>query len=237
MKEILKNNSHNTFIKPILTDDNSITYFNEKYQETYHSKTGAVEEALKKFVEPTNIKNLAMSGQFSILDVCFGLGYNTAVAIDIALKENPKCKIEVIALENDITILDEINKINPEINSYLLIKQLVNNKDYELNVNNIKIKLLLGDARKTIKKINPDILSPQKKFDVCFLDPFSPKKCPELWEESFFSEIHKIMGRNSILATYSCARIVRDNLKKAGFIVKDGPVVGRRAPGTIGVLY
>ena len=41
------------------------------------------------------------------------------------------------------------------------------------------------------------------------------------------------MIKESILATYSCARIVRDNLKEAGFEVFDGPSVGRRAPSTI----
>ena len=41
------------------------------------------------------------------------------------------------------------------------------------------------------------------------------------------------MNKKGILTTYSCARQVRENLKKAGFIVKDGPCVGRRAPATI----
>ena len=92
----------------------------------------------------------------------------------------------------------------------------------------MKIKLLLGDARETIKQVT-------EKIDFVFLDPFSPKKCPELWTDEFFKDIYTIMRPGSKLATYSCARIVRDNLTKAGFSVSDGPIVGRRAPGTIGI--
>ena len=69
-----------------------------------------------------------------------------------------------------------------------------------------------------------------------FLDPFSPPKNPELWTESFFREVKKLMKPKAILATYSCARIVRDNLKKAGFIVKDGPIIGRRSPSTLAYI-
>ena len=88
------------------------------------------------------------------------------------------------------------------------------------------IKIILGDARETVKKLN-------EKFDVVFLDPFSPKKCTELWTEVFFSDVKKLMKKNGILATYSCARSVRDNLRKLVFVVEDGPCIGRKSPSTI----
>jgi tRNA U34 5-methylaminomethyl-2-thiouridine-forming methyltransferase MnmC len=43
------------------------------------------------------------------------------------------------------------------------------------------------------------------------------------------------MKKGGKLATYSCARVVRENLVAAGFSVSDGPCVGRRAPGTVAV--
>jgi tRNA U34 5-methylaminomethyl-2-thiouridine-forming methyltransferase MnmC len=219
-------------MKQIKTDDNSITYHNDEYDETYHSSSGAIEEAQKKFVDACNIREFVKDKySITILDVCFGLGYNTAVAIDNILKANPQCKINVIALENDMKILEEIGKINPDIKSYVLIKELIKKRsDNHFNLNNfpVKIKLLLGDARETIKQVT-------EKIDFVFLDPFSPKKCPELWTEEFFKDIYNIMKPGSKLATYSCARVVRDNLEKAMFNVTDGPIVGRRSPGTIGM--
>ena len=46
-------------MKKVTTNDNSVTFYNEKYSEHYHSTSGAEEEAIKKFVEPCNIEKLA----------------------------------------------------------------------------------------------------------------------------------------------------------------------------------
>lgn len=204
-------------MKKIITKDSSITYFNEKYQEHYHSTSGAEEEAIKKFVEPCSIKE---RDKVNILDICFGLGYNSAAALD-SFKGK---KISIIALENDIDIINEIQNINSNFKSFGIIKKAV--KDLEYNDNKISIKIILGDARQTIKNI-------KEKFGIIFLDPFSPKKCPELWTEEFFKDIKNLMSKNSILTTYSCATKVRNSLQLAGFKVKDGPCIGRRSPSTI----
>ena len=52
----------------------------------------------------------------------------------------------------------------------------------------------------------------------------------------FFKEIKRLMNPGAILTTYSCARIVRDNMKAVGLTVEDGPVLGRRGPATIATL-
>jgi tRNA U34 5-methylaminomethyl-2-thiouridine-forming methyltransferase MnmC len=70
-------------------------------------------------------------------------------------------------------------------------------------------------------------------FDFVFFDPFSPKKCPELWTEEVFGDVFRIMKFDGMLATYSCARKVRDAMKSVGFEVKDGPKVKRWAPSTL----
>jgi tRNA U34 5-methylaminomethyl-2-thiouridine-forming methyltransferase MnmC len=222
-----------------VTGDGSVTFISKKYDEAYHSLTGAREEAFKKYAEPCRIKELAKKGKISILDFCFGLGYNTAAAIDVALKENPDCKITIIALEIDEEILSQIDKLTPQIDHYDIIQKLSKQDGKvkeikeakginEKNKTNIHIKLLLGDARETI-----DLIS--EKFDAVFFDPFSPKKCPELWTEEIFAKVNKLMNKDAILATYSCAGEVRRNMKNAGFKVIDGPVVRRWSPGTLGI--
>lgn len=231
-------------MKYIITKDGSITFYSEEYKESYHSVSGAVEESLKKFVEPCKIKELAEKGSVKILDIGFGLGYNIAVALDVALMENRDCKIEIISFEKDVNIFREIEKLNPNIKNYNLIKELVknfignvknkdfNNKENKITYtkNYVKINLLIGNAIDTIKNIT-DI-----KFNAVFLDPFSPPKNPELWTASFFKDIKRLMEKDAILATYSCAGIARENLKKAGFDVKDGPIVGRKSPGTLAFI-
>lgn len=207
-------------MKKIITDDGSITYFNEKYEEHYHSVSGAEEEAVKKFAEPCSIKE---RDEVNILDICFGMGYNSAAALDCFKGR----KINIIALENDKNIINQIQNIDSNFSSYNIIKEAAKHLNYKDN--KIEIKIILGDARETIKQLN-------QKFDIIFLDPFSPKKCPELWTEEFFKDIKSITKEQAILATYSCASSVRNNLKAEGFIVKDGPIVGRKSPGTIACL-
>jgi tRNA U34 5-methylaminomethyl-2-thiouridine-forming methyltransferase MnmC len=170
-----------------------------------------LEEAQKKYIEPLGVKDNQI-----ILDICFGLGYNTLAAI-----ENAK-HLKIIALEKDPEVLEALQTL--EINEkYNIIKQVA--KDHYYKDENYEIKLILGPAEETIKQI-------KETFDIVFLDPFAPRNNPELWTEEFFKEIYSRMKKDAKLATYSCARKVRENLKAAGFKVIDGPNVGRRGPST-----
>jgi len=241
-------------MKQIITADGTETFLNEEVGESYHSYTGAVEEAFKKYAVPCKIKELAKShlrncvtGDLSsplpkdvpssvshpdkvkirILDICSGMFYNSAAALDVALEENPDCEIEIIGLENDLEIIKKIQEVNPPIKSYKIIKKINFNK-LEVIDKKIKINLLLGDARERIKELESD------SFDAVFLDPFSPKTAPEMWGVDFLKEIFRVIKEKKILATYTCARIVREKMKEAGFDYDDGPIVGRRGPGTIG---
>ena len=205
-------------MKKLITRDNSITLYSEKYKDYFHTKSGALEESFKKFVEPANLKIGA-----KILDIGFGLGYNSLAAI-YSVK-----KLRIIALEKDKEVLESIQQL--EVPDYLknhfnIIKKTAKNlccKD-----ENVDIRIIMGDAVETVKTLNGS-------FDAVFLDPFPPSKNPELWTEDFFKDVKRLMKKNSVLATYSYARIVRENLNNTGFLVKDGPIIGRRSPSTLAV--
>ncbi len=211
-------------MRRLTTADGSETFYNDEVGDVYHTKSGAVEEAFLKYVEPSEIAEIARRGRVRILDICFGLGYNACAAIDRALEVNPDCEIRIVGLENDDMILGKTMEVNPPLENYHIIKEVAEKKGYSNG--KIKIRLIMGDARDTIKNIDG-------MFDAVFLDPFSPAKQPDLWQEGFFMDIMRRMRKGAILATYSYARMVRENLKTAGFIVSDGPTVGRRSPSTL----
>lgn len=217
-------------MKKIITRDNSESFLNEEVGESYHSFTGGVEEALKKYAIPCKIRELAKRGKLKILDICFGMGYNSAMAVSEALEENPNCEIEVIGLEYDPEIIKKIQEVNPEIAFFIHYKKLTPEK-LEFKEGNVSVKVLLGDAREEIKKLGSN------HFDAVFFDPFSPKTAPEMWQVSFFKEVHRVMKITGILATYSCARMARENMLTAGFLWDDGPILGRRGPGTIATKW
>jgi tRNA U34 5-methylaminomethyl-2-thiouridine-forming methyltransferase MnmC len=214
------------------TDDGSPTLYSIEYDEYYHSKSGAVEETIEKYVKPCKIGELAKKGKVRLLDVGFGLGYNVIAAIDIATEANKNCEVEIISLEKDEKILKKLIHLNPPLKHYWIIKKLEydpRNKAYYYEDKNIYLKIKIGDACQTIKTLN-------KKFDAVFLAPFSPGKNPELWTIEFLSDIAKVMKKEAILSTYSYARKVRENLAASGFVVFDGPVAGRRSPCTLAKL-
>ncbi|MCK5107316.1 MAG: hypothetical protein KAQ83_01190 [Nanoarchaeota archaeon] len=196
-------------MKKVETGDGTITLFSEEYDQPFHSRSGALEESEKKYIVPCKVKEGDL-----ILDVGFGLGFNVAAALEK--------KAKVISLEKDETLFKEIQELDLPLDSYQLVKDVANGLEDE------RLKILVGDARDTIKTIN-------EKFDAVFHDPFSPPTNPELWTEEFFLEVKKRMKKGAILATYSYARVTRDNLKKAGFKVIDGPIVGRRSPSTLAI--
>jgi tRNA U34 5-methylaminomethyl-2-thiouridine-forming methyltransferase MnmC len=218
-------------MRQIVTSDGSVTFRDEKTGDIYHSLTGAATESLEKFARPAGLGPLAVSGRIRILDICFGLGYNSAAALDMIHESSPACTVEIVGLENDPEILSHVEGVETGFKSYHLIRECVArlvDGSADLDMGTTRIKIMIGDARATVKTLQPS-------FDAVFLDPFSPKKDPALWQMDFLADVRKIMAPGARLTTYSCARMVRDNLRRAGFRVFDGPSIGRRSPATVAV--
>lgn len=229
----------------IKTNDGSLTFYNVEFDDIYHSKSGAKEEAMEKFGRPA-FEYIKKTGkrEVKILDICFGLGYNSCSIIDLIKENNYECNISITAIEKDIKIIEKIKDLSPNFKNYNLIKKAVSES---VNEKDVCIKLLIKDAPDAIDSINAlgvigsidsikDFESIDEKYDIVFHDPFAPKKHPELWTNEFFCKVSSCMKKGGRLYTYSCAKSVRDALKSAGFSIENGPKVGRRAPSTIAIL-
>jgi len=214
-------------LRKIITSDGSETFHDDEMDEGYHSMAGAAKEALRKFSGPCLIQDIAKHGHITLLDICFGLGYNTAAAIDTALESNPLCSITVLALENDRGIMQRTQEVVPPFKSYSMVRKAALHGEASDGL--ISIGVYRGDAREEIRKLPPG------QADAVFLDPFSPGKAPQMWTTAFLRNIRAIMRPGARMATYSCAAVVRRNLREAGFIVTDTPPVGRRSPGTLAI--
>ncbi|WP_138498783.1 tRNA (5-methylaminomethyl-2-thiouridine)(34)-methyltransferase MnmD [Nostoc sp. PA-18-2419] len=216
---------------PQITADGSFTFVSQEFNESFHSHYGAKQESFFKFVEPTQLTTAAQKPVLRLLDVCYGLGYNTAAALQTIWAVNPSCNVEVIGLE-----------LNPAVPQAAIAHHLFDswNCNYikilsqlasELQVQTacLKAKLLIGDARKTIALVRQLDFS----ADAIFLDPFSPPQCPQLWTVEFIKQLSLCLDRDGLLATYSCAAAVRTALLSAGLAIGSTPPVGRRSPGTV----
>lgn len=109
------------------TEDESIGLFNPEVNDIYHSKFGAKKESYDKFIFPSGILNYAKeNNSVKILDICYGVGYNSKSSLHHLIKNNPRITIQIDALEFDKnTILfspfikDAID--DKELNLYLLM--------------------------------------------------------------------------------------------------------------------
>jgi tRNA U34 5-methylaminomethyl-2-thiouridine-forming methyltransferase MnmC len=223
----------------IITADGSKTFYSYEFGETFHTKYGAKTEAEITYIQGCQIEQkIKQKNTIKILDICYGLGYNTATVLDFILKNNHQCSIvksccaiELIALELDETVPKQAleNKLleNWSSNTREILEQLLREKEIKLPL--IKMQLLIGDARETLSKLVP------KNFqaDAIFLDPFSPPKCPQLWTVEFLTLIANNLDEEGIIATYSCSAGVRKAFQLAGLTIGNNFSVGRRSPGTI----
>jgi tRNA U34 5-methylaminomethyl-2-thiouridine-forming methyltransferase MnmC len=225
----LYNENLRPFKKIIITSDNSNTLYSSEFDECYHStKDGALNESLSKHIIPA-FDLLTKKDKIAILDICFGLGYNTLATIHYCKKNNIKTKIEIISPELDLELVKSLKDFSypKEFDELLFIVEELSEKQYYED-EQFKIKVLIGDARETLKYIN-------KKFDIVYQDAFSPKKNPLLWTKEYFENIKDLSSEDVILTTYSTATPVRMSLYECGFKLYD-PESDKVRSGTIASL-
>ncbi|MDQ7082077.1 MAG: MnmC family methyltransferase [Aquificota bacterium] len=95
---------------------------------------------------------------------------------------------------------------------------------------NVRVRLLLGDARKRIYEVL------RFEADAVFHDPFSPFKNPELWTLDFLKLVKEALSPEGVWVSYTSALPVRRALFDLGFRVGESVPVGRRRGGTVASL-
>ncbi|WP_245792002.1 tRNA (5-methylaminomethyl-2-thiouridine)(34)-methyltransferase MnmD [Desulfurobacterium indicum] len=227
-------------IKKIITADGSPTFFSEEYGEPYHSVTaGAFRESEEKFIKPCKIIESLKKRDLKILDVCFGLGFNSMSAVKAAFECGGK--LLIVGFEKDIEVIKASLQLDwGDMSAFkFFLSGLLKNRSFEdgfLTLNyfdgKIGIKVFIGEGREVVKKIYRNF---GDFFDVVFHDPFSPKVNPELWTLDFFKYISEMVKEGGVLATYSSSLPVRKALLMAGFGVREGVAVGRKSKSTVAV--
>jgi tRNA U34 5-methylaminomethyl-2-thiouridine-forming methyltransferase MnmC len=217
---------------PQLTEDGSYTFFSPEFQEPFHSSFGAKQEAEVRYIEPCKIKELAtQQSTVRILDICYGLGYNSAAALEAIWSVNPQCQVELIALEIVADVPRQAIEYNLLAQWQLPIPSLLAELSSKFQVcqDLLSAKLILNDARQAIQSL----VAQNWQADAIFLDPFSPPKCPQLWTVEFISLLSKCLTPQGRLATYSSSAAVRSALLSAGLKIGSITGAGRKSPGTV----
>ena len=191
--------------------DGTFTLYSKEFDEAYHSThDGALNESLKKHIIPA-FRYQEDIRELNILDICYGLGYNTLSTLYYIKRQNLPTKLHIISPEFDKSLIESLKdfKYPKEFEEFQEIIDAIS-RNFYYEDENLKIEILLGDARESLPKLST-------KFDIVYQDAFSPKVNPLLWTKEYFEVIKRLSKPNMILTTYSTASATRMGLYENGF--------------------
>jgi len=195
----------------VLTKDGSHSLRSVFFQENFHSLSGALEETKIKFTIPSDLQRFK-GKSLNVLDICFGLGYNSASLLEQLIKQ--KSYLNLYALEIDKKPLEYSIRNKSFLKLWPpKIKKIFESlylRDY-FEDRFFKCRILWGDAREKINAIPSNI-----NFDLIYLDGFSPQKCPQVWTIEFLSKVTEKLNPLGYLITYSSSAALRNTLRDLG---------------------
>ena len=207
----------------VATKDGSNTLFSKLYNQHYHNPDdGAINEALSKHIIPafTFHKN---KSELTILDICFGIGYNTFSTIYYCLQNNLNIKLNIFSPELDGNLVKSLaNFAFPK--EFDCIKHIINSiaQNCKYEDENVKIEVFIGDARDYIRSLE------KNSFDIIYQDAFSSDVNFELWTKEYFDDIYKLCKNSCIMSSYAIATPIRLSMYEAGFFIYENRPVKRK---------
>ncbi|WP_201352385.1 tRNA (5-methylaminomethyl-2-thiouridine)(34)-methyltransferase MnmD [Hydrogenimonas urashimensis] len=193
------------------TQDGTFTARSDLFDECYHStRDGALKESLKKHVEPAFSLIGSNRDRITVLDICFGLGYNTLSTLYYLKKNALAKKLRIVSPEFDEALVRSLSDF-PYPEALKPFKEAIDSiaKTGKYENGGISIEVIFGDAREFLR-------STDETFDIVYQDAFSPKKNPMLWTKEYFADLTAHLAEDGIVTTYSSATPVRMGMAENG---------------------
>lgn len=208
--------------KFITTADGSSTIYLLELDETYHSRHGAINEALHVFIKEGlkyTLKKYTETESFSILEIGFGTGLNAFLTC--LETERLNCKIEYTGVEAYPVTTEDLLHIN--------YSKSIKEGAYESLFNKLhsvawESKQVITESFSLLKqqKVFNDIVD-NESHDIIYFDAFGPRVQPDLWGESVFKIMYKALKPGGVLVTYSAQGNARRAMQAVGFTVERIP--------------
>lgn len=208
----------------ITTGDGSKTIHIPEWNEQYHSKHGAVQEARHVFLEKGLQHLVALSKSketkpITILEMGFGTGLNALLTFFKA--RELKLPIDYVGVEAFPIASDEVEAM--DYASQLKEKDALNIYKSLHRVFWDKPHALTADFTLTKLKQKFEELTAINHFDLVYFDAFGPRVQPELWTEVLFEKMYAALKPNGVLTTYCAQGAARRAMQAVGFTVERLP--------------
>lgn len=188
-----------------------------EWNEQYHSKHGAIQEAYHVFIK--NGLETHSAKELSILEIGFGTGLNCFITLLEGAEKNLKIDytgVEAYPIkEDEILQLNYVSELNTRNLAHKFEEMHLYPWDEKQNVND---NFSLTKRKQYISDID-DL----NTFDLIYFDAFGVRVQPELWTEDIFKKMHNSLKEGGVLVTYAAAGSVRRALQAVGFKVSRLP--------------
>lgn len=222
----------------IIQEDNSLK--SQHFNDIYYNVDGGLDEKKYVFIDanelPHKFKNL--ENDFNILELGFGTGLSFILTAIEYSKYNLNYNLNFTSTELYPLTYSHVNdslKNWEDIYGLDIVQNFLNQymqadltKDIIIKLNNITLKILVGDAQNSLKKLND-------MQDCFYLDGFTPSKNPIMWGETVFTEIKRLAKPKSTASTYSVCRVVKDILTFADFSYYKQKGFGKKRHMIVGI--
>ena len=217
------------------TADGSPTLWSETFGEAFHSGGGARQEAERKFVAPAQLERFPPGHCLQVLDLCVGLGYNSAALVEAAQDRGLAMRwwgLELDPRPLDLALADPAFRRCWRPSTLEALAQLATTGHWRLKARATACgqkrgrgqparsapppawgRWWLGDARSQLAAV---LAEARGRCDLVLHDAFSPGHCPQLWSLEFLGQLASALQPRGRLLTYSSAAAVRWSLREAG---------------------
>lgn len=199
------------------TQDGSTTIHLPEWDESYHSKHGAIQEAYHVFIKSGF--SLFEGKSVSILEIGFGTGLNAFITFLEAEKSNQK--INYVGVEAYPIQLNEALQMNyvSELNSIQELDTFTNMHKCSWNNKHYITENFHLTKRKQLFQDITDV----EQFDLIYFDAFGFRVQPELWSLEIFKKMFMSLKLDGVLVTYACRTSIKNAMKDSGFFVEKLP--------------
>ena len=198
----------------IKTLDGSTTIHLQEWDECYHSKHGAIQEAKHVFIK--NGLNLFKNKPISILEIGFGTGLNAFITFLESIEKNQK--IDYVGVEAYPVNAEEVLAMNYVEELKALEFHNIFEKMHKCEWNN-KTEISTCFSL-TKRKQFFDEIDDYEIFDLIYFDALGYRVQPELWSTEIFQKMYNSLKPNGVLVTYAARGVVKRSMIEVGFIVE-----------------
>ena len=201
----------------LITSDGSTTIHLPDWNEQYHSKHGAIQEAYHVFIRAGFEKILERKKEaISILEIGFGTGLNAFITFLETKKTD--FSVNYVGVEAYPVSIDEVIKLNYVSELKAEKHQIIFDEMHAASWG--ENHLISKSFNLTKRKQFFEDIQDENTFDLLYFDAFGAEHQPELWTVSIFLKMFTALKKEGVLVTYSAKGSVRRAMLEVGVTVE-----------------